>query len=353
MTTLLEIKEYIRRFYSKYEVYVTPVLKLLLALIMLVMINSNLGYMKRLNSFALVMIVALMCSFLPTGFMILFGALFIIGHLYALAWEVAAVVFCIFLILLLLYFSFSPKDAVVVILLPICFKLKIPYVVPIAVGLLGTPASAAGVACGTIVYFLVSLIKNGATSLGSMEAAETTARVKVVIDSILDNKTMVVTVIAFMVTVIVVYLIRRLSIDRVWTIAAIAGGILNAVILLVGDLIFDTNVSIVGVLLGTIVSILLAKVVEFFAFNLDYSRTEKVQFEDDEYYYYVKAVPKITLAAPSRTVKKINTRHKSSSGRGGRSRRVEEEEYYYSDEEENYDYFGENEVEDYEETDPQ
>lgn len=33
--------------------------------------------------------------------------------------------------------------------------------------------------------------------------------------------------------------------------------------------------------------------IEFLCFNLDYSRTEKVQFEDDEYYYYVKAVPKV------------------------------------------------------------
>ena len=46
--------------------------------------------------------------------------------------------------------------------------------------------------------------------------------------------------------------------------------------------------------------------IEFFSFNLDYSRTEKVQFEDDDYYYYVKAVPKVTLTAPDRRVKKIN-----------------------------------------------
>ena len=39
---------------------------------------------------------------------------------------------------------------------------------------------------------------------------------------------------------------------------------------------------------------------------MDYSRTEKVQFEDDEYYYYVKAVPKMTVAAPAKTVKRIN-----------------------------------------------
>ena len=32
-----------------------------------------------------------------------------------------------------------------------------------------------------------------------------------------------------------------------------------------------------------------------------------MQFEDDEYYYYVKAVPKMTVAAPEKTVKKINS----------------------------------------------
>ena len=78
-------------------------------------------------------------------------------------------------------------------------------------------------------------------------------------------------------------------------------------ILLVGDLIFDTNGSIIMLIIGTIISVLVAKVVEFFVFSVDYSRTEKVQFEDDDYYYYVKAIPKINVATPSRTVKKINS----------------------------------------------
>ena len=67
------------------------------------------------------------------------------------------------------------------------------------------------------------------------------------------------------------------------------------------------KISILGLIVGSIFAVLIAKVVEFFGFNVDYSRTEKVQFEDDEYYYYVKAVPKVTVAAPARTVKKINS----------------------------------------------
>ena len=30
----------------------------------------------------------------------------------------------------------------------------------------------------------------------------------------------------------------------------------------------------------------------FFFFSVDYTCTEYVQFEDDDYYYYVKAVPR-------------------------------------------------------------
>ena len=54
-------------------------------------------------------------------------------------------------------------------------------------------------------------------------------------------------------------------------------------------------------------------VMQFFLFNVDYSRVERVQFEDDEYYYYVKAVPKMTFVTPERTVKKINRSRYSRS----------------------------------------
>ena len=61
---------------------------------------------------------------------------------------------------------------------------------------------------------------------------------------------------------------------------------------------------ILGVILGAGVSYICSIV--FFA--LDYNRTEYVQYEDDEYYYYVKAVPKITVASEDVTVKHINAK---------------------------------------------
>ncbi len=312
MTGLLVFKEYIKRFYGKNEAFIMPLIKLVLACFSLLLINSKLGYMERIDNFAVVMIVALMCSFMPMVVILLFSALFILLHFYALALEVAVVALALFIIMFLMYFRFASKDALFVILTPICFFLKIPYVMPIAAGLVCTPAAAVSVGCGVIIYYLVSYVSINASTLNAMDAGETTARFRMVIDSILGNKEMLVTVAAFAVAVVVVYVVRRMSIDYSWTIAIVSGAITNLIILLIGDLLYDTNISVIGVMLSSIVSALIAKILQFFVLNLDYTRTEKVQFEDDEYYYYVKAVPKITVSTPTKTVKRINTARRSS-----------------------------------------
>ncbi len=314
MTTLLVARQYIKTFISKYEVYLKPLMKLVIALAAMMMLNGKIGYMHRLDSISIVLIIALMCSFMPMNFIIFVSALFMILHLYALSLECAAIMLVIFLVMFLLYFRFSPKDALVVILTPMCFVLKIPYAMPLAMGLLGTPASAVSVGCGVVVSFLIGHITDNATAIMSMDSDDMATRFRFIIDSFLDNKEMLLTIAAFAATITVVYLIRRMSVDHAWTIAIIAGALTDVVLLLVGDLMFDTNVSFGGIIIGTLIAVLIAKVVEFFSFNLDYSRTEKVQFEDDEYYYYVKAIPKFTVSTPSRTVKRINATRKHSSG---------------------------------------
>lgn len=310
MTTLLVIKQTLLMIYSRYEVYITPLLKFLLALFTLLLINSRLGYMGSLNRLTVVLIVALMCSFMPMNFIVLVGAVFSILHLYAFSMECAAVIGAGFLLLFLLYLRFSPKDTLVVVLMPLCFLMRIPYVIPISMGLVGGPTSAISVACGVIVYYMLHYVTQNETVIASMADEETAAKFKSIIDGLLKNKEMVVIIAAFATTVIVVWLLRRLSIDYAWTIAMIAGSVVNIMVLLVGDLIFDTNQSLLSMLLGTIISFLIVLVLQFFVFYVDYSRTEKVQFEDDEYYYYVKAVPKVTVARTEKKVKQINSKRR-------------------------------------------
>ena len=317
MTTLLVAKQVLMTIYSKYEVYITPLLKFLLALITLVLINSRLGYMETIDRMTVVLIVALMCSFMPMNFIVLMSAVFVLLHLYTFSMECAAVIGAGFLLLFLLYLRFSPKDTGVVVLLPLCFLLRIPYVIPISMGLVGAPTSAVSVACGVMVYYMIHYVTQNATVIAAMADEETAAKFKFIIDGLMKNREMVVTIAAFAMTVIVVYLLRRLSIDYAWTIAMTAGAVVNIMVLLVGDLIFEINQPLISVILGTVISFLLALVLQFFVFYVDYSRTEKVQFEDDEYYYYVKAVPKVTVAKPDKKVKQISST-RSGTGRSTR-----------------------------------
>lgn len=311
MTNLFVFKEYLKGIYGKYEIYITPMVKFLLALITLMMINGKLGYMERINSFTVVLVAALLCSFLPMNFMILISALFILLHLYAFSMECAVVVLALFMIMFLLYFRFSPKDTMVVLLTPICCSLNIPFVTPVSAGLVGTPASAVSVGCGVTIYSILQYISDSVATLNSMDAENAIQRYRYVVDGLLNNKTMLVMIFAYAVTVLVVYMIRRLSIDHAWTIAMTTGTVTAVAILLLGDLMLDTNISILPIIIGAVLSVLITKLLQFFVFNVDYSRTEHVQFEDDEYYYYVKAVPKITVAKPEKTVKKITSQKKN------------------------------------------
>lgn len=325
MTALLELRENLKKIYSRNEAFILPVIKFLLSFIVLSIINGKMGYMTKLDNMAIVLIVSLLCSFLPTGFMAFFAMMFAVLHMYALSIETAAVGLVVFLLLYLLFLRFTAKEALVVVLTPVLCMLKLPYVMPVAMGLIGTPASCVSVGCGVVVYYLLQTVITNAPTINSMGAEEATAKLRLLIDGMLGNKAMLVTIAAFAITVIVVYLIRRMSVDHSWTIAMVAGVMIEVMILLVGDLMYDTNLSIVSALLGAVVTLIAYKIIEFFRFCLDYSRTEKVQFEDDEYYYYVKAVPKMTVAAPTNTVKKINTQRRPAgqqtrtSGQGTRS----------------------------------
>ena len=312
MTSLLVAKQYIKHFIGRYEVYLQPLGKFLMAYVVLLFVNGATGYMVRLNSTAVVFVIALMCSFMPPNFTVLIVGAFVIAHLYTVSIECAVVMLAIFMLMFLLYYRFSPKDTWVVLFTPICFILNVPYVIPLTLGLLSTPLSIVSVACGIIAYYSITYITSNVVTLAGMAADDMAVRFRYVIDGVLNNREMLVMIAAFSATIIVVYIIKRMPIDHCWIIATITGSLVNIMILLLGDLIWDVSVSVPFAILGTAISIAIAKVVEFFAFHVDYNRAESVQFEDDEYYYYVKAIPKITVAAPSRKVKKIHSTHRQS-----------------------------------------
>ena len=83
------------------------------------------------------------------------------------------------------------------------------------------------------------------------------------------------------------------------------GCLLQFVLCLICDLQLKLPANMFLIFAAVLASAAVGLVLQFFFFNLDYTRTERVQFEDDEYYYYVKAVPKIYVANTEKKVQKF------------------------------------------------
>lgn len=320
MTNLLVLKEYIKSYYAKYEEFINPVLKFLLACILFFTINGKLGYMDKINNPLVAVVAALLCSFMPLGVMVFLCAVLLLLHVYALSLECTVVLLIAFLFVAVVYFRFSPKNCLILLVSPLLFMIRIPYVLPLAAGLFGAPATAVPVVCGTVIYYVLAYITGNASALGTGESDSVLQRFKDVAEGITGNREMIIVAAAFAITTILVYAIRRMSINYSRAVAILVGTLADIVILLVGDLMYDANFSIAGVILGSIAGAALAQLMQFFHFSLDYARTEKVQFEDDEYYYYVKAVPKMAVAAPEKRVKKITTQRANQSVRRSHSK---------------------------------
>ncbi|MFQ9515845.1 MAG: hypothetical protein ACLRZ9_08440 [Eubacterium sp.] len=311
MMGLLVFKEKLKNFYAEHEFYLKPVLKFLASFLALVLIKFNIGYMSVLNMWPVMLGISVLFAFIPWGMIIVGLAAIITVNVFELSAELAVLMLISMLIMLLLFFRFTPREGAFLIIIPMAFFLKIPYVIPIAAGLICTPVSIVSVACGTVIYFMIKVISDNAVAIRNISSESTSsASINSIIDMIGNNREMTLTIVAFTVTIIVVYLIKRASVNNAWTFAILTGGIVNFVILLVGSFILNTQTSILWLIVGTVLSILLACILQFFVFSVDYSRTEHTQFEDDEYYYYVKAVPKINVTAPEMNVKRINAQRK-------------------------------------------
>ena len=307
MTTLLELKEKLTRFYGKYDIYITPVIKFTVALTAFLLINHNIGDMEKISSTPIALILALICSILPVGGAVFIGSVLILLDMYALSVEVCIVALILFILMYILYFRFSPKNEYGVLLTPICFGLNIPFVMPVGMGLLRELYSMFSLVCGIVLYFFLNGVKQNETTLGGVDEKDAaTSKIVVALNQLLGNREMYLVLAIMVVTLVIVYIIRKMSIEHAWAVAIIFGILFEAVGMIAGDMVLGISGKTITVLVGSIISCVIAFVIQFLFFNLDYSRTERLQFEDDEYYYYVKAVPKAIVAGTDKKVTRFS-----------------------------------------------
>lgn len=296
MTLLLEFKEKLKQIYAKYSTFIVPVFKFILAMVVFKSINSSLNFVEKLDSIFVLLILSLICSIMPLNLTVICGIVLLIGQCYGVGIEVAGFAAALILILVILYIRFTPGDALVLLLTPLAFKMGIPCIIPIGYGLTRTPASAISAGCGVVVHYFIQLVNQNSTVFKGSDTEKIVENLKFLLDGLLKNQDMLMNIIAFAAVLIIVNIIRRLPVDYSWQIAIGTGGLSYVVIMVAGGLFVDVKSPVLSLLAGTIGAVILAVIMEFFLFHVDYTRTEYLQFEDDDYCYYVKAVPKMSIS---------------------------------------------------------
>ena len=304
-TGIYGLRENLIQLYKRQEFLLLSVFRFAVSLAVLLLLRAHLGVHistgSALNSSLLNVIIALICSMLPPGFSAGILGLVLLLDLYKLSLEVAAVGAAIILVCLLVYFRFTPRDTMILLLMPVAYALNLHYLVPILAGLLFGPGAAVPVIFGLLFTRYVLLVEGNLSALAapgggmSIVGEQLITNFRSLVDGTVYDKLMISLAVAFVITVIAVCFIRRLAIVNAWHVAITAGCILELVILLLCDMRLDTGIDLAYVFVGIVFSFVLAQIVRFFVFNVDYLHIENVQFEDEDYYYYVKAIPKVMV----------------------------------------------------------
>lgn len=311
MQKLFEIKGYLAKYYGKYSKIVDKALQFILAVLTFTFINQNIGYSDIIANPIMTIVLSLICMLLPMSMTVILAAVAAMLQIMTVSVGMAIVFAVVFIILYAFYFRFSPGKSLILLLMPIASMFEIPVVIPIIYGLIGSPICILPITAGTVIYYMIDYISANGSLFETTAEVEMMTQIGTYIQQILSNREMWCVIIAFAVCLLLVYSVRRLSVDYSWEIAIIAGTLGNINVMAYGYIVMDIQLSYISLIVGSVVAIIVALLVKFFVFSVDYTRTEYLQFEDDEYYYYVKAVPKATVAIPEKTVKRINERQKT------------------------------------------
>lgn len=306
MTNLLEFREKLNRFYARNGRFIRPVLKFIVSFVVFTLINQNLGYDPRLNNVIVVAALSVVGAILPDVILVLIAVLFTTLHVYYVSLALSVIVIMLFLILYFLCIRFMPKSGYIVLAMSVLYMMKIPFVIPILLGLISGPIAIIPMSCGIVVFYLFKIIKGANLVANGTSVEDILGVYKYVVDHLISNKEMILTIVAFGIVLLFTYFIRNLSMDYAFHLAILAGMVINILAFLIGGMVMTVTTKLTFILVGSIISGLIVYVIQFFRLNLDYSTVEYTQFEDDDYYYYVKAVPKVKITVPKKDVKRIN-----------------------------------------------
>lgn len=290
MTGLLTARDAIRDFLRKYDEITTPLIRFAAALIMFLSINSMYGYSSLFDKGIVVLLLSVISALVSDVVVVLLGGAVVIVNTLSVSVEVGAIFLILFLLMYCMYMRMFPECGWVLAFVPIMFMLKLGYAVPLVVVIFSGASAIVPTAFGVVLYYFAVYTREIYDE--KMTEDETFQAYTYIIDGIAKNKEIFAFIIVAAVVILITYIIYRLPFDYSWYVAIGVGGLCNILFTFIVNAAVGAKINAGSLMAGSLLGIVIAMFVLVCKRIADYAHKESVQFEDDDYYYYVKAIPK-------------------------------------------------------------
>ena len=312
MKFLLGLRDRTESFYKKHNIVAGYIARLLFVLVVMFIYRPRIGYNELLTEIWFVLVFSAACAFIPARFLPLAVIAYVSMQILTLSVGIGAAVLCVLIILYLLYFRLNPDFVMLIIILPALAMLKVPLLPVLVLALTMPFNSVFAVFAGQTIYYMIHYIDMNAAVFSGMTDVSELNMLGIMVYGFVTYKEFLYGTAAVLAVFVFTYFAKKISVNRSNDMAAAAGCGIYIIVMTAFNLAFGTITltKLVTIVAGSVVSLILAFLIENIVLPLDFSRTEFLEFEDEEYYYYVRAVPKTTMNREVVSVKQINRRVK-------------------------------------------
>ena len=307
MEQLILVRQRIIGFYKQFEIAINYIAKFLIGLFIFSRINTLELYREDFavlfgstTRHAFVALMSLIFTISPPSIALLLTAVAIAIQLSAVL-EVAVFVFLLLALIIVFYARLAPRHSMLILAMVIGFHFNMPYAVVLFAGLYFGITSMIPVILGTAVWHFLPFFTDLAQTVevvAELDLFEIPLQFIDVFSQIFGQLTTdfnwVILGFVFAMVVLAVHLISRIAIDYSKEIAIGSGTVIGIICMTMVIAAIDTDMTFGGALIGSIFSALFVWIASFFEGVADYKRVERVKFDDDDNYYFVRIVPKVT-----------------------------------------------------------
>ena len=295
MLSILKFRKDLHELYKKHNRMITLAVKGIGTLLLFLSLNMLYNNTDDKIMIGLAIGMAVICTLLPVKYIYVASALITAVHLWQVSWDVTLFFVVVVFISWVFVCRVQPQAGIIIAFTPLLFMIKVPFLMPLLVGMFSNVFGIAAMAFGISFYYLGAYSSNIQALLSSAASSENVLAVQSVMAAFSRDKEFLLILAACVIAALVTYLLCHQSFDYSWYIGCVAGGVAGLVVYFAGSIMYEIEQGDMVFIWTIPLAMCITCVFQFLRCIIDYSGVEYVEFEDDEYYYYVKAVPKVNV----------------------------------------------------------